>query len=1088
MRSQDDPTFFRFGDWTVRPAERTIERDGERHVLEPKLIDVLTYLARSDGAVVSTEQLLIHCWRGTFYGDNPVHKTVALLRKSLKDDARSPRYIATVRKRGYQVIARVVFADGRERDGVARGSWHGGSPFRGLLAFGNDDRHIFFGRMRAAADVLRTIRLSHREGCGFILLAGPSGCGKSSLVQAAIVPALTDAAGYDGLRVAASTDLIARTPASTPLESLSTALCRLYIGTRPVFVDTERPALLRALADDLPFVSRRIETELQRRQGEVVLLVIDALEGLTALPPADVAPLLKAVDHLARSGSMLVVATCRNDFYPALMAMPTLRALKQDGGSYDLAPPTPGEMAQMIRLPAHAADLRFGRDPRNARQLDDVLLDAACRDTGSLPLLQYTLQALYEARDADGVLTFDAYVALGGLEGALASRAERIHAGLDARAARAFPRLLHRLVAVSGDGDHATARTVRWSDIDDDERHALRQLVDGRLIVSLLENDEPCFTVAHEALLRHWPRVVDWLRAHRASLRARARIAEMSRRWATEGRRREHLIPRGHLLADARHLIRDAQPPLPAAHGAFVRASLRHARLGLFVLAAMAASIGCLAVFSSVAAVDARRAGKHAEARRADAEGLLDFMLGDMYERLDALGRLDLLDEVTRRAMTVLGHDWKTDEPDAVLRQARALRKIGEIRYARADMDAATRALVSAATSLDRLIARHPGLATAYTERGKVAFWRAQIASAHGGADEATTLWRAYLADATHRAALEPDDPDAWLELSYAHNSLGTAAFRAGRGDEALDRFQASAALKRRVLAMQPGDRTVWLEQADTVSWVANVEQQRGQLAKALVDLREERAAVEAARDAGDATNLWLYRRALSDLHLARAQADMGLLAEADASYASAATTFSQLVRDAPDNRNWQRDLALVRSQQGWLAFGTGDATLALRRFADAGRLLRGLLRIDARVADWRNLLAVNRTWEGAAQLREGHLAASAEAIDEALSLFGDAPPEAARVLRAGTEIVAGEVARARGDESRALGHWRAAIAELRPRALHGADPRVLDPYVRVCLLLGHADAASPSLERLRASGYRAPAFESFVHSQPKER
>jgi len=107
MGRNDVPAVFTIGDWTVRPSLRTVERSGERKVLEPKLIDVLTYLAGTAGAVVDKEQLLTDCWRGTFYGDNPVHKTIALIRKALGDDAKRPRYIATIRKRGYRVIAKV---------------------------------------------------------------------------------------------------------------------------------------------------------------------------------------------------------------------------------------------------------------------------------------------------------------------------------------------------------------------------------------------------------------------------------------------------------------------------------------------------------------------------------------------------------------------------------------------------------------------------------------------------------------------------------------------------------------------------------------------------------------------------------------------------------------------------------------------------------------------------------------------------------------------------------------------------------------------------------------------------------------------
>lgn len=107
MGRNDVPAVFTIGDWTVRPSLRTLERSGERKVLEPKLIDVLTYLAGTEGAVVDKERLLTDCWRGTFYGDNPVHKTIALIRKALGDDAKKPRYIATIRKRGYRVIASV---------------------------------------------------------------------------------------------------------------------------------------------------------------------------------------------------------------------------------------------------------------------------------------------------------------------------------------------------------------------------------------------------------------------------------------------------------------------------------------------------------------------------------------------------------------------------------------------------------------------------------------------------------------------------------------------------------------------------------------------------------------------------------------------------------------------------------------------------------------------------------------------------------------------------------------------------------------------------------------------------------------------
>lgn len=1091
MQRTEDPVFFSFGDWTVRPAQRSIERPGERLVLEPKLVDVLTYLAGTDGNVVSAEQLLTDCWRGTFYGDNPVHKTIALLRKALHDDARNPRYIATVRKRGYQVVAPVLFADGRGPGGAAR-TWHGGSPYRGLLAFGRDDTDVFFGRTRATSDVLAAMRRQHRAGCAFMLVTGPSGCGKSSLIQAGIIPALMNQGGYDGLRALACCAMTSRTPGLTPLETLALAMTRCEIRGRPLFVDAERRALVHALADDMDFVIRRIAfclSEGRPSGGDVLLLVVDAFEGLVTgfSAPDEAALFVSALTWLAHSGTVAVIALCRNDFYPRLMALPELLALKRDGASYDLAAPGPGEVAQMIRLPALAAGLHFERDGATERQLDDVLIEAACRRVGSLPLLQYTLQALYEARDAKGTLTFAAYRQLGGMEGALGQRAEQVLDGLGASAALAFPRILHRLVVLATDGDEVTARVVRWRDLDDGERVLLRDLVDARLLVSLLEDDEACFTVAHEALLRHWPRVGAWIDAHRSMLRSRSRIATMCMRWFDEDRRREHLLPRGQLLADARLLYRSSQPPLSERQREFVRRSLRQARFRTGIFLAMAAAIVMLAGVSSLAAVDARRAETHAEARRADAEGLLDFMLGDMYERLDALGRLDLLDDVTRRAMLVLGHDWQADVPEAVLRQARALRQVGEIRYARGDVDAAEQAFLAANASLRHLFTAVPDIAAAFAERGKIDFWRAQVAASRGRADEARLAWQAYLEDATRRAALEPDDPDAWLELSYANNCLGSAALRRDRLDEAIAYFDTSARFKHRVLGMRPADRSTWLELADTMSWMAMAEQQRGDLLTALRMLEMERQAVLAAREDGPPTNRWLYRHALAELHVARAQADLGRVADAASGYASSAATFVALVRDVPDNRSWQRDLAWTRTQQGWLALAMDNASQAGHWLGEGERLLRGLLAIDGKVVDWRNLLALNRTYQSTALLRGGAMRQALRTAVDASDLLkpapGARPNSSTRLLAASASIAEGEAAGALGRRDEAARHWRRAVDELQAQVAQSSDPRLLDPYVRALLLLGRSSEAAIYLERLRHAEYRAPAFESFVHS-----
>ena len=128
---------------------------------------------------------------------------------------------------------------------------------------------------------------------------------------------------------------------------------------------------------------------------------------------------------LAGSGCAWVIGTIRADFFHRCSEIPGFSALKDGLSSYELLPPTGPEIAQIIREPARAAGLRFEEDADRGR-LEDVLQAAAVADPGSLPLLEFVLDALYEAGRGRRLLTFAAYRALGGLEGAIARRADEV--------------------------------------------------------------------------------------------------------------------------------------------------------------------------------------------------------------------------------------------------------------------------------------------------------------------------------------------------------------------------------------------------------------------------------------------------------------------------------------------------------------------------------------------------------------------------------------------------------------------------------------------------------------------------------------
>jgi eukaryotic-like serine/threonine-protein kinase len=1089
---------FRLGDWIVKPQERVLQRGTDSLEIGARSMDVLVHLAEHAGEVVSAEQLLIECWRGTFYGDNPVHKAVTELRKQLGDQASTPLYIATIRKRGYRLLVPVTFPANFAGSNAATGeAWTDGSPFRGLEPF--DARHtaVFFGRSVAIAQILQALRAQIDAGRAFVLCIGPSGGGKTSLIRAGVMPLLTRPGGFEGMFACAAAEV--SLVGGSPGRALAHALMSWSVGGRPVFLPTEVDVVTREIATDPEAVVDRVRAALQWLPPDrgvpgsltMFVLVVDALEGLFANPlfgERERAAFVLMLDVLARSGHVAVIATCRNDFYPRVVGLPALIELKQGSGLYDLRPVTRGEIAQMIRRPAQAAALTFERNAETEEMLDDAICDAAGRNPEALPLLQYTLQELYVRRSDGGVLGFAAYHAIGGLEGALGMRAEAIFQQMDVEARASLPWLLQHMVALRSDDDSVTGRRVAWSRLPSEAHRRLVQgLVDARLLVSELMFGEPVVSVAHEALLRHWPRVVEWVNDNRAALQVRARLSAIALRWEREARRRDLLLPRGRLLDEARPLLDNPAVSLTDHEQAFIRTSDRHARLGqkLRVLAvSLIASLGVLAILAAAVAIHARQ---DAERRRAGAEGLVDFMLGDLSERLKPLGRIDLLDSVSTEALRYLADAPETVDRDASLHQAKALMQIGDIRLSRADREQALSAFSQAMAVLKRLHKDHPGDADVLAELGKANYWMGQIYFRKHDMEATGRAWEGYRQAAEERAVIEPANPDAWIELSYAYNNVGTVAAAAGKTDDAIADFRRSIELKRKVLAQQPTNDTVTAELADSLSWVGSSLEHSGKLAEAAEYYKQEFDTLTHARIADPTAALWQVRESYADIHIAHLALLRGDVATASVHYDAAQKILLDVVQKQPDNRTWQHNLAELKIEIGGLQIATGQPIQAKAILTDAIAEMESLLAKDASVAAWHGHLALGYRYLALADLAAGQMDAARADVEKSVAIFvGLKPPldrdPVNRALLAGSLLVRGDIERAAGQGDAAVRTSEKALDLIQDVAPDSHDPRILAPWVSALVSLRRQDQAVPYISRLDATGYRNPIDRSSFH------
>ena len=353
-----------------------------------------------------------------------------------------------------------------------------GNPYRGLTTFEAEHRAVFFGRAVETRAVLDRLRSD-----GLVVVAGDSGVGKSSLCRAGVLPLLTEG----GLGDARAYRIAALVPGRHPVGALVAALAQT--------VGRDEADLLGDVQQDPATLARVVRKALGRAQGLIVF--VDQLEELVTL--ADVEEASMFTEALARlpmlSAGVRVLATVRGDFFTRLGALPGLgeeiaRAL------YLLRPLSPDGLREAITGPAARTGVTF--EPAS---LIDRLATAA-GTTGGLPLLQFALAELWEARGKSSIISESVLEAIGGVEGALTRHADDVLVGLSIDARGAARKVLLRMVTAAGTRARQTAGDLGAEDAA--VRVALDALVRGRLVVGGESNGEAAYEIAHEALLEQW--------------------------------------------------------------------------------------------------------------------------------------------------------------------------------------------------------------------------------------------------------------------------------------------------------------------------------------------------------------------------------------------------------------------------------------------------------------------------------------------------------------------------------------------------------------------------------------------------------
>jgi WD40 repeat protein/serine/threonine protein kinase/DNA-binding XRE family transcriptional regulator len=413
------------------------------------------------------------------------------------------------------------------------------NPYKGLRSFGEADAADFYGRETLTQQLLS--RLSEGGDLRrFLAIVGPSGSGKSSVVRAGLIPALRRGA-LPGSEDWFVVDLI---PGAHPLRELEQSIERVAVNPIDGLLspsNSDRHGLLKAISAALPDDG---STEL--------VLVIDQFEEVFTLLQ-DEAERTFLLDNLVNAvlderSRARVVVTLRADFIDHPLRYSDFGELLKNRSELVL-PLSSDEMENAVRGPAERVGLVV--EP----ELVAAVIGDVTDQPGALPLMQYALTETFDGRE-NGALTLAEYRSIGGVKGALSSRADALYMNLDAQQRASAREMFLRLVTL-GEGAEDTRRRVLHSELEslagngtpsgslpDSMGAVLEQFGEARMLS--FDRDPitrgPTVEVGHEALLREWPRLRVWLDDSRADVRLQRSLAAAADEWNAAQRDPSYLL------------------------------------------------------------------------------------------------------------------------------------------------------------------------------------------------------------------------------------------------------------------------------------------------------------------------------------------------------------------------------------------------------------------------------------------------------------------------------------------------------------------------------------------------------------------
>jgi serine/threonine-protein kinase len=526
------------------------------------------------------------------------------------------------------------------------------------------------------------------------------------------------------------------------------------------------------------------------------------------------------------------------------------------------------------------------------------------------------------------------------------------------------------------------------------------------------------------------------------------------------------------LLADdlRRYLNDEPVTARPDAVSYRVAKFVRRHRIGVAAGAIVATA---LTVGIGVALWEANEARR----QRVQAEGLIEFMLGDLRKKLQPVGRLDVLDAVGAKALDYYAaQDAGRLDADSLGRRARALHLIGEIAERRGSLDEALRVFQRAADSTGELMARYPRDGQRIFDHAQSVYWVGYIARQRGQLSEAEASFLQYQVLAQQLTRLAPNNLDWRIEMAYASQNLGVVYLESARSTLALKAFIDTRETWTDIVGPRP---ELSVDLARTWGWIAKAREALGEFDGA-IDAQQTKLGVLRKIPGADEDRDVHQLLANGSHELGRLQLALGHYTQAEQSAREALAQIEALVAVDSTNTEWLVHLTFARVSLAEIEIALGERRTAGANIERAASDTARLLSTDGTRNKWNialvgSLLLHRLALAGPHAPQRQDLEVFLASVKNAKSSGKPLDAEQTHIASA-VELALGDLLARDAQPAAARGQWQTSAERLQATAA-GGDLSAMTLRAHALLRLGATEEARSLAQRIEASLYRHPAY-----------